>query len=127
MNREIKFRAWDSTSMKSWEKIALEFEFDTSKGKDHFGLKEYFDFMLDNEIAVMQFTGIKDKHGVDIYEGDMVEQRNFIGEVIGLYEIRWGQFGFTMFDPKEPDVTSRYVSPTLLSVVGNIYEAGGQA
>lgn len=71
-------------------------------------------------IILMQYTGLNDKNGKEIYEGDIVEHRNFLNEFIGRYEVRWGQFGFTLADPSKP-LENYYVTPTLLEVIGNIH------
>lgn len=109
--REIKFRAWYNGQMHDvtgywWEEMGYN-SHDLNEGFDH---------------PLMQFTGLKDKNGVEIYEGDIVEHRNFIKELLGIYEVQWGQFGFTLFDPTSPNTLSHYISPDLLEVVGNVYE-----
>jgi uncharacterized phage protein (TIGR01671 family) len=64
MKREIKFRAWDNyqNCMYDWNDLNLPSSMtfiDYCNGKNHY-------------IKLMQYTGLKDKNGVEIYEGDVL-------------------------------------------------------
>jgi uncharacterized phage protein (TIGR01671 family) len=81
--REIKFRAWDGC------KYIYSF---TSKGVDRLG---WF-FSNARGLPKEQYTGLKDKSGVEIYEGDVVRchgkwfEETYTGEVaFGLNDMYW--------------------------------------
>ena len=62
MSREIKFRAWGKTGKRMiwWDEIS----------KNPHGLLRCFTW--DDMYALMQYTGLHDKNGREIYEGDIV-------------------------------------------------------
>lgn len=105
MNREIKFRAWDKlTSTMIGDGFHLFGEFmmfrmvetyvieHPMEGKVNSGL-EYELWRYENIVA-MQFTGLKDHKGNDIYEGDILKP--FI-ESVGPYAVTFENGSFVCY------------------------------
>ena len=114
MSREIKFRAWDK---KNKEMILHDSFFELQKWNRT--QNELKDFIL------VQFTGLKDKNGKEIYEGDIIINR-FVGQSkICLVKYKDASFQIEYQGDIDPilDWVGVAVDTTEdLEVIGNIYE-----
>lgn len=69
----VKFRAWDKEDKRMKEVFNIDFHrFTAIVG---FRLSEPKSFLSDDPLIIMQHTGLKDKHGVEIFEGDVVKTK----------------------------------------------------
>ena len=129
MMRDIKFRAWDKQEniMHDVECVYVEPSGSgkdiTVKSKDEEGVLEWLSL---DDAELMQFTGLRDKNGMGIYEGDVVLDKYEEVKIVQWYE---GQFVVTRqvlngsgqrFEYN--NINNHINHYSKFEVIGNIYE-----
>ena len=142
--REIKFRAWDKDYKRMFWNVQdaydclnvhhVEFPDDDDRHSsyvDSLSVACFGDMLGDEEYEIMQYTGLKDRNGKEIYEGDVVEAdeggityekwKGLIDYDRGCFVARWD-----IWQPEAKGFNDRMcLSCAALKnseVIGNIYE-----
>lgn len=124
--REIKFRAWDDKE-KKW---LLGYEYPNLGGFSMFGecmlFGEWTGILnsrplqeLDT-VRLMQYTGLKDKNGKEIYEGDIIR---FVHDKEDWFnQIGFEDGSFVRFFDNGTSTPINQDSMSQAIIIGNIYE-----
>ena len=108
--RELKFRIWNELQFVTKSEVYIK----ASNGS----LWDYDDGNLWSATAkIQQFTGLLDKNGVEIYEGDILSYEGIhkVGDGISIVSFKDGSFRFG-------DEFADQDSANYYEIIGNIFE-----
>ena len=131
MNREFKFRAWDNISGSMTyldEKDSNDFFIgytdqklvlyvnepaDIESGGEHEQVDRWY---INEDCVIMQYTGLKDMNGKDIFEWDVISYTNM--GIIITTPVAQSSYGWYPFTDKSYELETA----TNIEVLGNVYE-----
>lgn len=127
MARVIELRAWNKYHKKMHSVYEINFDHSIAKTRDdETGGTYTFGFI---DLELMQFTGLRDKKGVKIFEGDIVQlyYSNWLDK-IEIIKYSNGSFGyggehiFTAFSCLQSDMECGDHFTAAIKVIGNIHQ-----
>jgi len=123
--KEIKFRFWDKN-----EKIFVQRPGNVvmlGDGKIFNDWREFEDYVESESLIIMQYTGLKDMNGKEVYEGDMVLDHSWLypreedAIIVSWDEKKCGFVPFNFYNSRL-DVYKAEECLYNYEVIGNIYE-----
>ena len=135
MKRDLKFRCWNTVILCWIDKV--ETAITLSGNVIRMRPDRYFNAVNEDENILMQFTGLKDKNGKEVWEGDILKVHIFtqeLGESLGvregekefIAEICYQELGLWLQGDTEEEggyiLWFNGMHEESLEVIGNIFE-----
>lgn len=120
--RTIKFRAWDTVN-KTWVHVQTA---DTSSveevAKNPFPTSSLVVFDGRGECEIMQYTGLTDSKGKEIYEGDILGFVESETAPAYLQQVKWNASGAMFVVEDQTGYVSDFNHWPMDEVIGNVHE-----